>query len=185
MSTDRMKRIAVLGVSGSGKTTLARTLHERLQLPLTHLDTVFWKPGWVKSSKSEFLERHEALITQDAWIIEGVYSSSFPSRMARADTVIYLDVPRLACVWRVYKRVLTTKGRDRSDLPPGCPERLPDWELLHYIWTWHARKHPSILEHLHTAREAGKRVLHFQSTQETQAWLATLAGRVNGSGSSR
>ena len=41
-----MQRILIIGCSGSGKSTLARQLAERLSLPLTHLDRLFWLEGW-------------------------------------------------------------------------------------------------------------------------------------------
>jgi adenylate kinase family enzyme len=43
-------RIVVLGNSGSGKSTLARRLGADLGIPAFHMDRLFWKPRWQKSS---------------------------------------------------------------------------------------------------------------------------------------
>ena len=38
-----MKKIIVIGPSGSGKSTLARKIAPILNLPLYHLDQLFWQ----------------------------------------------------------------------------------------------------------------------------------------------
>ena len=50
-------KIVVNGYSGSGKSTLARRLGKLYQIPVLHLDTVHWLPGW--EEKEEEQERSE------------------------------------------------------------------------------------------------------------------------------
>lgn len=38
-----MQKITILGVPSSGKTTLANKLGSVLNIPVTHLDKIFWK----------------------------------------------------------------------------------------------------------------------------------------------
>ena len=49
-------KICVLGFSGSGKSTLARFLGERLNLPVLHLDCVFWYGDWQSRTREEQTE---------------------------------------------------------------------------------------------------------------------------------
>lgn len=35
-------RIIIIGCGGSGKSTLARKLYEKTNLPIVHLDKLFW-----------------------------------------------------------------------------------------------------------------------------------------------
>ena len=133
-----MKKILIVGRPGSGKTTLAVKLANKLNLPLVHLDKIFWKPGWVESSREEFDARLLAELEKPAWIIDGNYARTLPVRLEKCDTVIYLDFSRLACIWGVLKRVITTYGTVRPDMAEGCPERF-DWEFLKWVWNFQAR----------------------------------------------
>ena len=129
-------RILVIGCSGSGKTTLARRLARELCIRHFSLDYLFWKPGWVESTDDEFVPRVETACSEPAWVMDGGYSRTLPLRLARADTVIWLDLPRHVCLARVVKRFLLNIFRVREDMPPGCIERL-DLEFLRWIWNWH------------------------------------------------
>ena len=51
------KRILIIGSSGAGKSTLSKRLSEKWDLPLIHLDTLFWNEGWVPTPKPEFREK--------------------------------------------------------------------------------------------------------------------------------
>ena len=53
-------KIAILGTSGSGKSTLAKRLGETYGLPVLHMDTVHFLPGWVERP----FEEEEAIVRQ-------------------------------------------------------------------------------------------------------------------------
>lgn len=130
-----MQRIVILGNAGSGKSTLARLLGKRLDLPVVHLDTLFWEPGWVEPDAVRFRERVRNAIATDAWICEGNYARrTFDLRLPRADLVIWLDTPRLTCLMRVLVR--SAMNRPRPDLPAGCTEKLDRAFLafLKFVW---------------------------------------------------
>ena len=75
----------------------------------------------------------------------GAREGRLPQRLAACDTVIFLDYPRLVCIWRVLKRGISYFGRSRPDMAPGCPEQLPDLEFLRWIWNYPKRRRDSIL----------------------------------------
>lgn len=134
-----MKRIIIIGCGGAGKSTLARQLGEKLGLPVVHLDKLFWKPGWVQVSQEEFDDLHRMELAKDRWIMDGNFNRTMPERIARCDTIIYLDFSRFACLRGVLKRVLTTYGTVRPDMGEGCPERI-DWEFLKWVWNFNKNK---------------------------------------------
>lgn len=130
-----MQRVLIIGCSGAGKSTLARKLGEKTGLPVVHLDALFWKPGWVESEREVFDANVRSELEKTKWIIDGNYARTLPVRLERCDTVIYLDFPRWLCILGVLKRVLTTYGTVRPDMPEGCPERF-DWEFLKWVWNF-------------------------------------------------
>jgi adenylate kinase family enzyme len=88
-----MQRVMVIGSPGAGKSTLATELARRTGIPLFHLDQLAWLPGWVESDKADFRTRVDWVLEQSRWIIDGNYGGSLSQRLARADTVIDLDLP--------------------------------------------------------------------------------------------
>lgn len=134
-----MERILIIGCGGAGKSTLARQLGEKLDLPVVHLDKLFWKPGWVESAKEEIDEKILAELEKPQWIIDGNYNRTMPRRIQYCDTIIYLDFSRVACLLGVLKRVLTTYGKVRPDMGEGCPERI-DFEFLKWVWNFNKNK---------------------------------------------
>ncbi|ANU24411.1 topology modulation protein [Planococcus donghaensis] len=136
-----MNRIMVLGVSaGVGKSSFARKLSEQTAIPVYHLDAYFWKPGWVESSEKEFSTKQRKLVEKEHWIIEGNYSSTYDIRQKRADTIIYLELPLIVCLYRVVKRRIMYHGTTRPDLGVGCPEKLDKGFLTFIVSTYSERK---------------------------------------------
>ncbi len=130
-----MDRIAILGRCGSGKSTLARRVGQTLDVPATHLDALWWRPGWVESDLASFRAAVAKVSAQQRWVIDGNYSRTFDLRLRRADTVVFLDPPRWLCLWRVLWRTASGFGRTRPDVAEGCPERF-DPKFFLYVWRW-------------------------------------------------
>src|SRR5512144_2391466 len=133
-----MKRVLVIGSGGSGKTTFAKQLGERLRLPVIHLDSHYWHPGWVATPADEWAEHIQRFVAEPEWVMDGNYGGTLDTRLAACDTVIFLDLPRVVCLWRIVKRALRYWGQTRPDLAPGCPEQLT-WEFIVWVWTYPAR----------------------------------------------
>ena len=98
-----MQRIVIIGCSGSGKSTLTRILGQRLGLPVTHLDQVFWRAGWVNVDRETFDAKLAQTLETPAWIIDGNFGRTLVWRLSRCDTAIYLDYPRALCLYGVFK----------------------------------------------------------------------------------
>lgn len=171
-----MKRVAIIGSGGAGKTTLARALREQTGLPVVHLDRLYWNAGWVETPRDEWLARQNEFLAQECWIVDGNYGSTMDVRLAAADTVIFLDTPRLRCLWRVFKRRLKYHNRSRPDMTEGCPERLT-WEFVRFVWTYPETRRPVILEKL--GRLGDKQIVRLRNAGELKDFLAHLNARPN------
>ncbi|MCH5185308.1 MAG: DNA topology modulation protein FlaR [Oscillospiraceae bacterium] len=127
------RRIVIFGFSGSGKSTLADILGEKYGIDPTHLDSIHWLPGWKELPKEKMKRRVKEIIKKDKWIIEGNYSSAYmEERIKRADTVIFMELNRFICLYRVIKRYFKYRGKTRPDMGNGCPEKL-DLEFIKWV----------------------------------------------------
>ena len=166
-----MERILIIGCSGSGKSTLARALGEKLALPVVHLDQLWWQEGWENVSREEFDRRLQAVLDRPQWIIDGNYSRTIPQRLARCDTILYLDFNRWQCLWGMFQRVIRNYGRVRPDMGPGCPERF-DPEFVKWIWNFNRENR--VRNYTWPAQARHARTLVLKNRKEVNAFLASL-----------
>jgi adenylate kinase family enzyme len=114
------KRILILGPSGAGKSTLARRIGTRLALPVVHLDTFHWNPGWIESEAARFRERLAEAVAGDAWVMDGNYTSHLDLRLPRTEAVI--STCRAMSIFRVRCGVRCgTTGANVTTLVPAAP----------------------------------------------------------------
>jgi adenylate kinase family enzyme len=138
-----VRRISVVGTSGSGKTTVARAISQALGVPHLELDGVFHQPNWQPLETELFRARVAEFVAGDGWVVDGNYSKVQDLVWQRADTVVWIDLPRhrvmRQLVPRTFRRMVT-----RQQLWNGNAEswrdvfRLdPERSILLWAWTSH------------------------------------------------
>jgi adenylate kinase family enzyme len=100
-------RISIVGLPGSGKTWLAEALAKKLGIPHVQIDRFWFESDGLNSYKGGTAEQKErvriqvrekvlAALEAGSWVSDGFYSRLQPDIAARADTIVFLDIP----LWR-------------------------------------------------------------------------------------
>ncbi|KAG6835176.1 hypothetical protein H0H93_004268, partial [Arthromyces matolae] len=121
----RGRRIQVVGHAGAGKSTFSIELGTRLQVPVIHLDPIFWSEAWVSTPAEEVgsesysiynkidveIHQAQAIVRQhaakEAWVIDGnqwvpLKDITYP----RATDIIWIDPPFYVWFYRLISRAL-------------------------------------------------------------------------------
>ena len=166
-----MQRVLVIGSGGSGKSTVAAQLGELLKLEVHHLDKFYWRAGWVEAAPEEWIKTVTELINTESWIIDGNYSGTLELRLRKCDTIVFLDMPRVLCLWRIMKRFFLYRDGTRPDMAEGCRENL-NFEFVSWVWNYPRRSRPKIVKRLQ-AHAAEKQIIWLRSRKEVKRFLAS------------
>jgi adenylate kinase family enzyme len=107
---------------------LAARLAAVLGVPHVELDAVFHQPGWQELDRDRFQDEVRALSAGDGWVIDGNYSAVREIVWRRADTVVFLDLPRRRVMRSVITRSVSRVLR-RTELWNGNRETVAN--VLH------------------------------------------------------
>ncbi|MFI7452135.1 hypothetical protein ACIBQX_31890 [Nonomuraea sp. NPDC049714] len=138
-----MRRVHVVGNSGSGKSTLAASLSGRLEVPWLELDSIFHMRDWTPRPVAEFREEVDRFTAAGGWVVDGNYSAVRDIVWARADTVVWIDLPRHTIMRRLLRRTLRRMATG-TELWNGNRERFrflfqKDESILRWAWIQHEK----------------------------------------------
>jgi len=140
-----VRRVSVVGTSGAGKSTFAFALAGVLGVPWVELDSVYHQADWTPLPVSEFRSRVLAVASGPCWVIDGSYSVVRDLVWARADTVVWLDLPRHTVMRRLVFRTLR-RVAGRVELWNGNRERWRNvftWDDQESVIAWAWKTHGS------------------------------------------
>ena len=127
-----MNKITIIGCPGTGKTTYSVKLGKKLNIPVYHLDKVFWKNNWEHISQDEFGKVQDEIMQNEKWIIDGNFTKTIENRIKNSDAVIFFDYPKRISLWRTFKRYLMHFGKVRPDMGGYNKEKL-QWGHVKFI----------------------------------------------------
>ena len=108
-----MKKAIIIGCPGSGKTTFAEKLRKKTDLPLFHLDAIWYKADRTHITREEFDIQLAMILSLDTWIIDGNYTRTLECRIVACDTIVLFDLPTNVCLEGAISRL----GKKRPDMP--------------------------------------------------------------------
>ena len=181
-----VRRVSVVGTSGSGKSTLARELAEILGVPHLELDAVHHQPGWAPLPTDEFRRIVAARAAAGGWVIDGNYGRVRDLVWARADTVVWLDLPKRTVmrqvVWRTLRRVAL-----RRELWNGNRERWrnfltwnPEQSVISWAWHKHAPDHAKYAAAAADPASAHLRFIRLASRRDVARFLDDARSEAGG-----
>jgi adenylate kinase family enzyme len=173
-----VRRVSVVGSSGSGKSTLAAELAAILDVPHLELDAVHHQPGWEPLPVSEFRRIVAAKAAADGWVIDGNYGRVRDLVWARADTVVWLDLPKRTVMRQIVWRTLLRVAR-RQELWNGNRERWrnlfswdPEQSVISWAWHKHAADHAKYAAAAADPANAHLTFVQLASRRDTARFLA-------------
>jgi adenylate kinase family enzyme len=168
----RPRRVLVAGTSGSGKTTLAARIAAALEAPHVEIDSLFHGPAWMPRPSFEADVRRFA--DGAAWVTEWQYSTVRAYLAARADLLVWLDLPRAVVMRQIVRRTLVRRWRRQllwnGNVEPPLRTILTDRDhIVRWAWTTHHKAAARVAELL--AHRADLPVVRLRSHAEAARWL--------------
>jgi adenylate kinase family enzyme len=169
-----MRRVTIIGPAAAGKSTLARRLGDVTGIETFHLDELYWGPDCTPLPVNEWDALLGEIVARPEWIIDGNFTASLPARLERADTVVFVDLPRAVCLVAAVKRRLLFRRRR----PPGMARCRPMFNLtlLRWIWSFQDDHRPHYLELLRRP-VPGRRVIMLRRRRDDRRFVAEVTAR--------
>ena len=172
-----MRRVSIVGVPGSGKTTIGRRLATSLGVPLVELDEIFHQPGWEDLPLDDFRSRVSDAVSRDEWVVDGNYSAVQDLVWQRAETVVWLDLPRRVVMRRVVIRTVR-HASTREELWNGNREPLsnfyrwdPQKNIVRWAWAKYADYGDRYAAAIEDPLHAHIRFIRLRSAAEVDAFV--------------
>lgn len=163
-----MNRIIVIGCPGSGKSTFSKALHKITNIPLYHLDMMYWNSDRTTVEQSVFLKLLSNTMKKSQWIIDGNYQSTLELRLQVCDTVIFLDYPVDVCLNGIAER----KGKARTDIPWVEPENQEDNTFIDFVKSYNSQSRPKVIWLLN--KYSNKDIYIFKQRKDSDEFLNKL-----------
>jgi len=161
--------VLVIGSGGAGKTVLAHRLGVLLGIAPVHLDALFYDDQWRPVPEEEFVAAQRRILTGPRWLLDGNYHATLPLRLAAADTVVFLDLPPVVCLWGVATRRWRYRGGQHAD---GIYDRV-NVGFLRYVAGYRRRMRPKVIAAI-AEHGPHARLVRLTSRAGVRAFLAAV-----------
>ncbi|HEX5297168.1 MAG TPA: shikimate kinase [Streptosporangiaceae bacterium] len=172
----------MVGTSGSGKSTLGKALAKRLGADFLKLDSVFHQPGWMPLPDEEFRRRVGDAVAGERWVVDGNYSKVRDIVWARADTVVWLDLPKRIVMRRIIWRSFRRAAR-RTELWNGNREHWrnlfsldKEESIITWAWQTHAANRGKYAAAMADEANGELHFVRLKNPAEIRRFLSSVSG---------
>lgn len=176
-------RVLVIGLTGSGKTTFATKLAACIGIDRIELDLINWRAGWYDRSRNEpdaFRADVKAALAGPEWVCAGAYRKVRPAIYARANTLVWLDLPFHLVLRQVLGRSFA-RAVLKMDMLNGNRETFARWlrkdHPIQVVWDHYHRKRVQFEAELARPETAHLDCLRCKTRGEVAQALETLRTR--------
>ncbi len=143
---------------------------------------MYHRPGWQPAYPASFTAAVTGFVTRERWVVDGNYTSDGTGHVIwpRADTIVWLDLPRRTVLRRIVartlRRVLTREELWNTNREPWAnlwcwdPER----NIIRWAWTRHRPTRAKYQRHLTAGTWNHAQVHHLRTPGEVRAFLSTV-----------
>ncbi|WIB12110.1 AAA family ATPase [Curtobacterium sp. MCPF17_052] len=172
------RRVLVAGTAGVGKTTTARRVARAIGAPHTELDGMYHGPGW--TVLPDFEARVDEMTATPTWVCEWQYRGVRHLLVERADTLVWLDLPRSVAFVRLLRRTVRRRLH-RTELWNGNVEP-PLWTFFtrkEHILRWGIAKRNEMRERVPSLADDAPhlRIVRLRSQREVERFVGQLSTR--------
>jgi adenylate kinase family enzyme len=175
-----MRRVSVVGNAGAGKSRFAQRLAAQLGAPWVELDAIHHLADWEPIDPATFYAEFDKIASTETWGIDGNYRSVVVHGPVwqRADTVVWLDLPRRTVILQVTLRSLRRVVR-REQLWNGNRESVrtlltwdPHLSVIRWAWAQHGKYRGRFASAMASAELSHLQFVRVGSRREAEAFLA-------------
>jgi adenylate kinase family enzyme len=106
-----------------------------LQVRVYDFDDLYWRRDRERLPEDEWAALLGKILGEQRWILDGFPLSVTEEPLERADTVLFLDLPRRTSIFSVVRRELARRSRSSN----GSAERARMFNDCFFRWIWVSR----------------------------------------------
>lgn len=175
-----VRRVSVVGNAGAGKSRFAQRLAAKLGAPWVELDAIYHLPNWQPIEPGTFYALVDKIASSEAWVIDGNYRTVVVEGPVwrRADTVVWLDLPRRTIMRQVTVRSLRRVVRrerlwnDNQESMRNLLAWAPRLSIIRWAWTQHGKYQDRFGSAMASAGLSHLEFVRIRSRREAEAFLA-------------
>ncbi|HUP86836.1 MAG TPA: AAA family ATPase [Acidimicrobiales bacterium] len=175
-----MRRVVVYGNGGSGKSTLARALATALGGEAIEIDAIAFDGDYQHVEPTVLRARFESALASDRWVVEGMHRDELSVALEKADTFVWLDLPRHTVARRLIGRVLhqlVSKRERHGRRTTFASLRHREVPFIRKTLVNHERRRHHGRAFTDLASLQGAAVIHLTSATKAERWLRQAQAR--------